>query len=545
MGRVRTKTVKKSSRQVIERYYSQMTLDFHTNKKMLEEVAIIPTKRLRNKIAGFSTHLMRRIQRGPVRGISLKLQEEERERRMDFVPDESAIKVDQIVVDKETIDMLATLGMADLPGVEKQPDAPAGNVTYPSRPGGHMQYHGLCFDAKKLNLFPTCTAYTLHVVDRRLVYGSDVPVTYFEAGIFEFVRGGHTQLLQQLRREDGGGRKKSRRDCDDATHVSFVLRADESFQHRQRSMKNIEKLFFTCTRWQVEETIDLINCPYHYFCDSAYRGDYSPIVDLLVLLFAVSSFFTATAFTLREFSLRRSRTEPSIGSFKRRHLLPSGPIALTLVVLIFANGQRINTIFPLSRFGPALLQLVYFSALAFRNRAETDIKYGVLEASTVSGILHASLRLDSIILPYYTGLEALTDSYFSGVCTTCVCRRNALAAGGSSVAYRGWSKTTVLIATALCSRMACRIVGEQKLALSIRLTLEGVSWLLMAKDSFDLMLGVVPQGSLLTTVVYAGLCVLIFLNFLRMVFNLSVSGAEKHHKKEIIVMCRNDVEMAR
>ncbi|TQE04069.1 hypothetical protein C1H46_010289 [Malus baccata] len=38
MGRVHTKTVKKSSRQVIERYYSNMTLDFHTNKKILEEV---------------------------------------------------------------------------------------------------------------------------------------------------------------------------------------------------------------------------------------------------------------------------------------------------------------------------------------------------------------------------------------------------------------------------------------------------------------------------------------------------------------------------
>ncbi|XP_074559046.1 small ribosomal subunit protein eS17-like [Curcuma longa] len=136
MGRVRTKTVKKSSRQVIERYYSRMTLDFHTNKKILEEVAIIPSKRLRNKIAGFSTHLMRRIQRGPVRGISLKLQEEERERRMDFVPDESAIKVDQIVVDKETIDMLTSLGMADLPGVEKQTEAPA-VPAYSSRPGGY------------------------------------------------------------------------------------------------------------------------------------------------------------------------------------------------------------------------------------------------------------------------------------------------------------------------------------------------------------------------------------------------------------------------
>ena len=109
MGRVRTKTVKKSSRQVIERYYSKMTLDFHTNKKILEEVAIIPSKRLRNKIAGFSTHLMKRIQKGPVRGISLKLQEEERERRMDFVPEESAIKIHEIKVDKETITCLLLL----------------------------------------------------------------------------------------------------------------------------------------------------------------------------------------------------------------------------------------------------------------------------------------------------------------------------------------------------------------------------------------------------------------------------------------------------
>ncbi|KAJ9184545.1 hypothetical protein P3X46_004259 [Hevea brasiliensis] len=145
MGRVRTKTVKKSSRQVIERYYSRMTLDFHTNKKILEEVAIIPSKRLRNKIAGFSTHLMKRIQKGSVRGISLKLQEEERERRMDFVPEVSAIKTEQIEVDKETIDMLAALGMGDIPGIV-QVDPVAVPVTQfgfgrggaPARPGGRF-----------------------------------------------------------------------------------------------------------------------------------------------------------------------------------------------------------------------------------------------------------------------------------------------------------------------------------------------------------------------------------------------------------------------
>ena len=52
---------------------------------------------------------MKRIQRGPVRGISLKLQEEERERRMEYVPDRSEVDVDTIQVDADTRDMLPAL----------------------------------------------------------------------------------------------------------------------------------------------------------------------------------------------------------------------------------------------------------------------------------------------------------------------------------------------------------------------------------------------------------------------------------------------------
>merc|ERR1712206_60940 len=106
MGRVRTKTVKKASKVIIEKYYTRLTLDFHTNKRICEEIADIPSKRLRNKIAGFVTHLMKRIEKGPVHGISIKLQEEERERRDNYVPETSALESDSISIDPDTNEML-------------------------------------------------------------------------------------------------------------------------------------------------------------------------------------------------------------------------------------------------------------------------------------------------------------------------------------------------------------------------------------------------------------------------------------------------------
>ena len=120
MGRVRTKTVKKSAKVIIERYYPKLTLDFETNKRICDEIAIIASKRLRNKIAGYTTHLMKRIQRGPVRGISFKLQEEERERKDQYVPEISALdftqsESGQLDVDTETKDLLKHLGFDSIP----------------------------------------------------------------------------------------------------------------------------------------------------------------------------------------------------------------------------------------------------------------------------------------------------------------------------------------------------------------------------------------------------------------------------------------------
>mmetsp|Transcript_14328 Transcript_14328/g.26815 ORF Transcript_14328/g.26815 Transcript_14328/m.26815 type:complete len:124 (+) Transcript_14328:38-409(+) len=114
---VRNKTVKKSARAIIEKYYSRLTLDFHTNKRVVGDIAVLPSKRMRNKISGFITHLMKRIARGPVRGISLKLQEEERERRLDFVPEKSAIEQDVIQIDNDTKDMLDAMDFKDLAGI--------------------------------------------------------------------------------------------------------------------------------------------------------------------------------------------------------------------------------------------------------------------------------------------------------------------------------------------------------------------------------------------------------------------------------------------
>lgn len=275
--------------------------------------------------------------------------------------------------------------------------------------------------------------------------------------------------------------------------------------------EDVRLTFFKCVRWQVEETMDPINCPYHYYCDSSYPGNYPPAVDIIALVFTTTSYLATLIIMAMDIS-RRGQT----GSLTQRYLLPSGPVLLPLIVLALAKGHRINTIFPLSCTGPSILLLIHISALSFDNGAAKDIKYVFLETSTISGILHASLYLDSIILPYYTGLDALVSSTFSGECVSCVCRKDVLVAGGKLVSYRGWSLTTFLVVAALYLRIISKMPrGKTKKTILIRSSMECLCWIFITRDCVTLLIKTPPERLMLRGAAFGGIFVLICLHVLK------------------------------
>ncbi|EHY65247.1 small subunit ribosomal protein S17e [Nematocida ausubeli] len=111
MGRVSSKLIKNASKQFVEKHYGNLTVDFYENRDVLEGVSIIKGKRVRNKIAGYSTRLMKRIRYEKVKGVSIRAQEEERERNDNYVPSESIIDVERIEVDNVTMEMIKAVGL--------------------------------------------------------------------------------------------------------------------------------------------------------------------------------------------------------------------------------------------------------------------------------------------------------------------------------------------------------------------------------------------------------------------------------------------------
>ncbi len=59
MGRIRTKYIKRISRKLVESYRDKFSKDFEKNKKAMAEIAEVTSKKLRNKVAGCVTHLIK------------------------------------------------------------------------------------------------------------------------------------------------------------------------------------------------------------------------------------------------------------------------------------------------------------------------------------------------------------------------------------------------------------------------------------------------------------------------------------------------------
>ncbi len=60
MGKIRITLVKRTARKALDTYPEDFKADFDHNKFKLEELFMLPSKRMRNKIAGYLTHLFRR-----------------------------------------------------------------------------------------------------------------------------------------------------------------------------------------------------------------------------------------------------------------------------------------------------------------------------------------------------------------------------------------------------------------------------------------------------------------------------------------------------
>ncbi len=59
MGNIRTKDIKKAAFQVKSVYKEKMGKDFEANKQVVKELKLIDDKKMRNKVTGYLTRIMR------------------------------------------------------------------------------------------------------------------------------------------------------------------------------------------------------------------------------------------------------------------------------------------------------------------------------------------------------------------------------------------------------------------------------------------------------------------------------------------------------
>merc|ERR1711973_153461 len=112
MGKIRGRAIKSAAKQVVEGYFSRINNDFENNLAVVKDVTITQNKKTRNTLAGYITHLFKRIQVGDVKGIHIKAHEEEKERKEAFIPKVGVMDVDKVQVDAVSLKMIEEYGIA-------------------------------------------------------------------------------------------------------------------------------------------------------------------------------------------------------------------------------------------------------------------------------------------------------------------------------------------------------------------------------------------------------------------------------------------------
>lgn len=59
LGKVRIELVKRTSKELVDRYPERFTANFEENKQFLKEIEFTLSKRLRNRVAGYITRMMK------------------------------------------------------------------------------------------------------------------------------------------------------------------------------------------------------------------------------------------------------------------------------------------------------------------------------------------------------------------------------------------------------------------------------------------------------------------------------------------------------
>ncbi len=63
MGRIKTALVKRITKELMRAHRDELATDFQKNKEVLKNVSTMPSKKIRNVVAGYATRLKREEKR--------------------------------------------------------------------------------------------------------------------------------------------------------------------------------------------------------------------------------------------------------------------------------------------------------------------------------------------------------------------------------------------------------------------------------------------------------------------------------------------------